>query len=72
MNKAARAMQLVDSIETAFRELLEITGEEYITGFIVEGAFMLYTEPHNGTQALDCYRNGAEKNDNYKEIANNE
>ena len=53
-----RVEELADIIEKALRELLEISGEDYINGFIVNGNFNMYTMNNKKTGKIDIWRSG--------------
>ena len=53
-----RVEELATIIENAFRELLEMYGEDYINGYIVGGNFNLYTMNNKKTGKIDIYRSG--------------
>lgn len=55
-----RVVELADIIEKALRELLDISGENNITSFIVNGHFHMFTSTREqkATSKIDIWRSG--------------
>lgn len=59
-----KVLELVNIIEATLRELAEITGEHYISTFVMNGSFHLCSDQNeNGQTILNFYRSGGENND---------
>lgn len=59
-----KVLKLVDRIEADLRQLAEITGSDYISAFIVDGAFNM-DNGNTGNDGLDVFRKGVLRNFTY-------
>lgn len=55
MNNNPKVIELVDRIEAAFRELVEVTGEQHISAFILNGSFLMQIVNEYDETILDIY-----------------
>lgn len=58
-----KVLELVDSIEAALRELVEVTGDQHISSFIVNNHFHFYTFGEDGKPIIDIWREGKAQNE---------